>query len=587
MNSLAEREKAVAALLAPVREALTRTHEQIARIEKERAESFGALRASLESVALGQQVLQRETSKLVSALRRPEVRGQWGELTLKRLAELAGMVEHCDFYQQENLDTDQGRMRPDMIVRLPGGRVIVVDVKTPLDAYLNAVEAGDDETRRKQLEHHARKVRERVRELASKNYWSQFEAAPDFVVLFIPGDQFLSAALDHDRELLEDALRQKVILATPTSFVALLRAVAYGWRQGQLAENTQRIRELGEDLYNRLATFSEHLVRSAALESVNDYNKAVGSFETKVLPGARKFTELGCAPKTRDRRDRAGRETDAGARRHAGRLILPTDHEFRSYVATPEVLLTERVILVTGASGGLGGALATACGVLGARLALRGSERSRSSKPSTTRSSQPAARARRSRRSISSARTPATTPRSPMACATSSAGSTASCMRRARSASEPRSRPLRRRHLDEGDARQRQCGVHPDAGVAAAASSLSEDASVIFTTSGVSVRGRAYWGAYAVSKFACEGLMQVFADETDTTTHIRANSVNPGKMRTPMRAMAFPGEDAATVPLPAIVLPTYLYLLGSASAGITGRRFDAQGARPDAPERAT
>jgi DNA recombination protein RmuC len=294
-SDLEQKEKAVENLVKPIKEALDKTGEQIRQIEKERQEAYGALATHLKGMAETQQLLHGETSKLVSALRRPEVRGQWGELTLKRLTELAGMVEHCDFYEQENLNTEQGRLRPDMIVRLPGGREIVVDVKTPLDAYLNAVEAGDEETRRKQLEHHARKVRERVRELASKNYWSQFESAPDFVVLFIPGDQFLAAALDHDRELLEDALRQKVILATPTSFVALLRAVAYGWRQAQLAENTQRIRELGEDLYNRLATFSEHLVKlGRSLESsVNDYNKAVGSFESKVLPGARKFPEMG------------------------------------------------------------------------------------------------------------------------------------------------------------------------------------------------------------------------------------------------------------------------------------------------------
>jgi DNA recombination protein RmuC len=186
-------------------------------------------------------------------------------------------------------------MRPDMVVRMPDGREIVVDVKTPLDAYLNAVEAPDEETRKRQLEHHARKVRERVRELASKAYWNQFKSAPDFVLLFIPGEQFLAAALDIDRSLMEDALRQKVILTTPTSFVALLRAVAYGWRQEALAENTARIRDLGEDLYNRLLTFSEHLAKlGRSLDgAVGDYNKAIGSFETKVLPGARKFPEMG------------------------------------------------------------------------------------------------------------------------------------------------------------------------------------------------------------------------------------------------------------------------------------------------------
>ncbi len=295
LRNLTEREKAVESMLDPVRDALRQTQEQIARIEKERAESFGALRASLEHVVLGQASLQRETHNLVSALRRPEVRGQWGELTLKRLAELAGMVEHCDFYEQTTLDTEAGRLRPDMIVRLPDGREIVVDVKTPLDAYLNAVEAADDETRRRHLEHHARKVRERVKELAAKSYWSQFRRAPDFVVLFIPGDQFLAAALDHDRTLLEDALSNRIILTTPTSFVALLRAVAYGWRQEALAANAERIREVGEELYRRLATFAEHLtgVGKGLDRAVESYNRAVGSFETKLVPGARRFTELG------------------------------------------------------------------------------------------------------------------------------------------------------------------------------------------------------------------------------------------------------------------------------------------------------
>ncbi len=294
-GDLEMKEKAVENLIKPVREALEKTEQQIRLMEHERKEAYGSLSKHLETMAQTQQLLQGETRNLVQALRRPEVRGQWGELTLKRLAELAGMVEHCDFYEQEHLNTEEGRMRPDMIVRMPGGREIVVDVKTPLDAYLSAVEAGDDETRRKHLEHHARKVRERVRELSSKSYWTQFRNAPDFVILFIPGEQFLSAALDMDRELIEDALKQKVILTTPTSFVALLRAVAYGWRQENLAENAERIRDVGEELYGRLMTFSEHLMKlGRSLNStVGDYNKAVGSFEAKLLPGARKFSEMG------------------------------------------------------------------------------------------------------------------------------------------------------------------------------------------------------------------------------------------------------------------------------------------------------
>ncbi|MHB8536051.1 MAG: DNA recombination protein RmuC [Sulfuricaulis sp.] len=289
------KEKAVENLIKPVREALEKTEQQLRIMENERKEAYGSLTKHLETMTQTQQLLQGETRNLVQALRRPEVRGQWGELTLRRLAELAGMVEHCDFYEQENTSTDEGRLRPDMIVRMPGGREIVVDVKTPLDAYLSAVEAGDDETRRKHLEHHARKVRERVRELSSKAYWTQFKNAPDFVILFIPGDQFLGAALDLDRDLLEDALKQKVILTTPTSFVALLRAVAYGWRQESLTANAELIRDVGEDLYSRLATFSEHLMKlgRSLNGAVGDYNKTVGSFEAKLLPGARKFSEMG------------------------------------------------------------------------------------------------------------------------------------------------------------------------------------------------------------------------------------------------------------------------------------------------------
>jgi len=297
-RNLTEREKAVEGMLAPVREALQRTHEQIARIEKERAETFGALRTSIESVALGQQALQRETRNLVTALRRPEVRGQWGEMTLRRLAELAGMVEHCDFVEQVHVAGEDGALRPDMIVNMPDGRQLVVDVKTPLDAYLSAVEAPDDQARDAALKRHAQAVTERVRALASKAYWAQFEHSPDFVVLFIPGDQFLAAAVAEVPSLLEDAVRQHVIIATPTSFVALLKAVAYGWRQNALAENAARIQELAEDLYKRLARFGDHMARVGRSlgQSVDAYNSAVGSLERQVLPGARKFTELGLRP---------------------------------------------------------------------------------------------------------------------------------------------------------------------------------------------------------------------------------------------------------------------------------------------------
>lgn len=298
-GDLEQREKAIEHLVKPIRETLEKTEHQMREIEKDRKEAYGALHKHLESMARTQESLQGETRNLVQALRRPEVRGQWGELTLKRLAELAGMIEHCDFFQQEHTRTNEGSLRPDMVVRMPDGREVVVDVKTPLDAYLSAVEAPDEEARRREMQRHARKVRERVKELAGKAYWSQFQNAPDFVVLFIPGEQFLSAALEMDRALLEDALRQKVILATPTSFVALLRAIAYGWRQSQLAENAERIRQVGEELFARLATFTEHLAKvGRSLDSsLKSYNSAVGSFDSRVLPGARRFSELGISAK--------------------------------------------------------------------------------------------------------------------------------------------------------------------------------------------------------------------------------------------------------------------------------------------------
>jgi DNA recombination protein RmuC len=294
-GALEQREKAVEGMVKPIREALDKTDQHIRRMEKEREAAFGSLTQHLKFMAQAQEQLQGETRNLVKALRRPEVRGQWGELTLKRLAELAGMVEHCDFEQQRSVDTHTGKQRPDMVVRMPGGREIIIDAKAPMDAYLGAVEAQDDNTRALEIQRHARNVRDRVRELASKGYWQQFPQSPDFVVLFIPGDQFLSAALEVDAKLLEDAMADKVVLATPSSLVALLRAVAYGWRQEALAENAEHIRSVGEELYERLSTFADHLGRLGSLltRSVESYNKAVGSFDSRVLPGARKFREMG------------------------------------------------------------------------------------------------------------------------------------------------------------------------------------------------------------------------------------------------------------------------------------------------------
>jgi DNA recombination protein RmuC len=298
-GELAAREKAIEGLLRPVREAIERTERQLQALDKERSATHGSITKHLQEIAAGQQQLSAETRNLVNALRRPEVRGQWGELTLRRLVELAGMIEHCDFVTQSHTPTPEGAIRPDMIIRLPEGRQLVVDVKTPLDAYLEATEAPSDAARRTALTRHAAIVAGRIRDLAAKTYWAQFDGAPEFVILFIPGDQFLTAALAERPELLDEALRQNVILATPTSLVALLKAIAYGWQQVKLAESAAEIRELAVELHARLATFTEHLdaIGKALADGVKAYNASVGSLERRVLPGARRFTELGVQPR--------------------------------------------------------------------------------------------------------------------------------------------------------------------------------------------------------------------------------------------------------------------------------------------------
>ena len=300
-SELAERQRAIDALIRPIGEALARTEQQLLELDKARRETHGAIAAQLQAMAESQQSLSAETRNLVNALRRPEVRGQWGEITLRRLVELAGMVEHCDFVTQSHQATETGSIRPDMLVHLPESRMLVVDVKTPLDAYLEATGAPGDAERRAALERHAAIVAGRIRELASKAYWAQFETSPDFVILFIPGDQFLSAALAERPTLLDDALRQNIILATPTSIIALLKAVAYGWQQVALAENAAELRGLAVQLYERLTTFTSHLanVGKALGDSVRAFNSSVGSLERMVLPSARRFTELGVQPKQR------------------------------------------------------------------------------------------------------------------------------------------------------------------------------------------------------------------------------------------------------------------------------------------------
>jgi DNA recombination protein RmuC len=293
--ALKERETAIESMVKPIREALAKTEAQIRNIERDRIDAFATIKSQMEALASGQNLLSRETRNLVTALRRPDVRGQWGEITLKRLVELSGMTAHVDFTEQHHQHTESGPIRPDMIVHMPERRDIVVDVKTPLDAYLAAVEAQSDDDRVRQLQRHAQIVAARIRELSSKSYWSQFEHSPDFVVLFLPGDQFLSAALQEYPGLIDESLRQNVMLATPTSLVALMKAVAYGWKQTVLADNAAEIRRLGEDVYKRLAVFGEHLGKlgKSLGNSVDSFNKAVGSLEQQVLPAARRFPELG------------------------------------------------------------------------------------------------------------------------------------------------------------------------------------------------------------------------------------------------------------------------------------------------------
>jgi DNA recombination protein RmuC len=297
-GALKERETAIAQLVEPIRAALQKTEAQVESLERERRDAFSTLRTQIETLANGQTLLQRETRNLVTALRRPEVRGRWGELTLRRLVELAGMSEHCDFTEQLHLALDEGSLRPDLVVHMPESRNLVVDVKAPLDAYLEALEAATDEQRQIALRRHGQQVESRVRQLAAKNYWSQFEHSPEFVVLFLPGDQFLSAALAERPDLLETALKQNVILATPSTLIALLKTVAYGWRQAAVAENAAVIRELGQELHRRLGTFASHLARvGQRLNSdVEAYNSAVGSLERQVMPQARRFPELGVTP---------------------------------------------------------------------------------------------------------------------------------------------------------------------------------------------------------------------------------------------------------------------------------------------------
>ena len=306
-SEMDKRRQAIGELVAPLSEQLKKYEEVLHKIEQDRVGAYSkiyeqvqTMQESIRQSNESQENLRKETRNLVTALRQPSTRGRWGEQQLRRVVEMAGMIEHCDFDQQVTVEGSEGRLRPDVIVHLPGEKNIVVDAKVPLDALLYAIEAEDDDSRRGHLKDHVRQLRSHVDQLAAKAYWEQFDNSPDFVVAFIPGDSLLAAAFEQDPEIFEYAINKSVLLATPTTLIALLKAVAFGWQQESLAEGAREVRQIGREMYKRLITFANHMLRTGkSLNSAVDaYNKAVGSLERSVLPQARRFEELGVITKS-------------------------------------------------------------------------------------------------------------------------------------------------------------------------------------------------------------------------------------------------------------------------------------------------
>ena len=294
---LKKRQTAIDELVKPLKESLRDVDTKLGEIEKSRSQDFGSLTEQMKSLATSEAKLKNETANLVSALRRPTVGGLWGQMQLRNAVELAGMLQYCDFMEQKSVTTETGRLQPDMVIRLPNERKIVVDSKVALDAYVQAAEADDNETRRSKLKEHAARVRTHISNLGSKGYWEQFQPGPECVVLFLPGEVFFSAALQEDPHLIEFGVQRRVWLTSPTTLIALLRGIAYDWKQKQLAESAQIISKLGNELYDRVRAFANHLndIRKGLGNAVDGYNRAVGSFESRILVTARRFKQLGAA----------------------------------------------------------------------------------------------------------------------------------------------------------------------------------------------------------------------------------------------------------------------------------------------------